>query len=86
MNMDCRRCDGSIPLSETSATACARALVFSWITRFGVPETITSDRGPKFTSNVWSQLCQMLHRTHRQTIAYHPESNGAVKRAETQFF
>ncbi len=29
-----------IPLSEVSAAACARTLLFSWITRFGVPETI----------------------------------------------
>ncbi len=44
----------AIPLVETSATACAKVLTFSWISRFGVPETITSDRGPQFTSNLWS--------------------------------
>jgi hypothetical protein len=37
-----------------STVQCACALVFSWITRFGVPEMITSDHGPQFTSNVWS--------------------------------
>jgi hypothetical protein len=62
----------AISLSETSTAACERALVFSWITRFMVPETITSDRGPQFTSNVKSQLCKMLHITHHQTTAYHP--------------
>jgi transposase InsO family protein len=45
-----------------------------------VPETITSDRGMQFTSNIWSKLFEMLHISHRQTKAYHPESNGAVKR------
>jgi hypothetical protein len=35
----------AIPLSDTSAAACAKALTFPWISRFGVPETITSDRG-----------------------------------------
>jgi transposase InsO family protein len=54
--------------------------LFSWISRFGVPETITSDRGTQFTSNIWSQLCEMLHISHRQTTAYHPEANGAVER------
>jgi hypothetical protein len=47
---------------------------------FGVPEMITSDRGPQFTSNLWFQLCQMLNISHKQTTAYHPESNGAVER------
>ncbi len=28
----------AIPLVETSAAACAKALTFSWISRFGVPE------------------------------------------------
>jgi transposase InsO family protein len=57
-----------------------KALTYTWISRFEVPETITSDRGPQFTSNLWFQLCQMLNILHKQTTAYHPESNGAVKR------
>jgi hypothetical protein len=60
----------AIPLSDTSAAACAKALTFTWISRFGVPETITSDRRPQFTSNLWFKLCEMLHISHRQTTAY----------------
>ncbi len=74
------KCMEAIPLSETSAAACAKALTFTWISRFGVPETITSDRGPQFTSNLWFQLCPMLNISHKQTTAYHLESNGAVER------
>ncbi len=68
-----------IPLSETSAAACAKALTFTWISQFGVPKRITY-RGPQFTSNLWFQLCQILNISHKQTTAYHPESNGAVER------
>jgi hypothetical protein len=70
----------AIPLSETSMAACAKALTFTWSSHFGVPETITSDCGPQFTSNLWFQLCEMLNISHKQTTAYHPESNGAVER------
>jgi hypothetical protein len=70
----------AIPLSDTSAAACAKALTFTWISRFSVPETITSDRGLQFTSYLWFKLCEMLHISHRQITAYHPESNGAVER------
>jgi hypothetical protein len=70
----------AVLLSETSAAVCTKALTFTWISRFGVPETISSDRGPQFTSNLLFQLCEMLNISHRQTTAYHPEPNGAVKR------
>ncbi len=70
----------AIPLSETSTAACAKALTFTWISRFGVPETITSDRGPQFTSNLWFQLCEILNISHKQTTAYHPESNSSRTR------
>jgi hypothetical protein len=70
----------AIPLSETSTAACVKALTFTWISHFGVPETITSDRGLQFTSKLWFKLCEMLHISHRQPTAYHPESNGAVER------
>jgi transposase InsO family protein len=69
----------AIPLSDTSAAACAKALTFTRISCFGVPKTITIDRGPQFISNLWFKLCEMFHISHRQTTAYHPESNGAVK-------
>ncbi len=45
-----------------------------------MPETITSDPGPQFTSNLWFQLCEMLNISHKRTTAYHPESNGAVEK------
>jgi hypothetical protein len=53
----------AIPLSETSAGACAKALTFTWISRFKVPETITSDRGPQFTSNLLQLQLITLSRT-----------------------
>ncbi len=70
----------AVPLSETSTAACPKALTFTWISRFEVPEMIPSYRVPQFTSNLWLQRCKMLNISHKQITAYHPESNGAVKR------
>jgi hypothetical protein len=70
----------TIPHSETSGVACTKAITFTWISRFGVPETITSDHGLQFTSSLWLQFCEMLNISHKQTTAYHPDSNGTVKR------
>jgi hypothetical protein len=51
-----------------------------WVSRFGVPATITSDRGAQFTSALWAGLCSLLNIQHSPTTAYHPQSNGLVER------
>ncbi len=70
----------AIPLSGTTAADCAAALLTGWIQRFGLPCIITSDRGPQFTSSLWSALCSLLSIKHSPTTAYHPQSNGIVER------
>ena len=70
----------AIPLVETSAKACAEALVSQWVSRFGVPSEISSDRGAQFTSKLWSSMAQQLGTHHTRTTAYHPQANGLVER------
>jgi IS30 family transposase len=70
----------AVPLTATSAADCAAALLHCWIQRLGVPDTITSDRGPQFTSALWTALCALLDIRHSPTTAYHPQSNGLVER------
>ena len=73
-----------VPLTSTTATACTDALVASWISRFGVPAAITTDRGVQFTSAVWQVLCKRLGIIHITTTAYHPQANGLVERFHRQ--
>jgi hypothetical protein len=70
----------AIPLASVTAADCAAALLRGWVQRFGVPSTITSDRGPQFTSSLWSALCKLLSICHVPTTAYHPQANGLVER------
>ncbi|XP_068250855.1 uncharacterized protein [Palaemon carinicauda] len=39
-----------IPMENAISASCTLALLSGWITRFGIPEHITSDRGTTFTS------------------------------------
>jgi hypothetical protein len=55
----------AVPLSTISVVDYTRALVFHWITRFGVPDTITSNLGLQFTSNPWAELYDMPNILHR---------------------
>ena len=49
-----------IPFSDTFPTSCVRAIITNWITRFGVPVHISSDRGVQFTSDLWSTIAQLF--------------------------
>ena len=57
----------------------AQAFVRGWIARFGVPSTITTDRGRQFELKLWSTLMQMLGSKGIRTIAYHPIANGIIE-------
>ena len=64
----------AIPLVDAQTTTCARAFAAHWVARFGVPPDMTSDRGSKFTSELWSVLSQLHGTRLHRTSAYHPQS------------
>ena len=70
----------AVPLGLTSAADCAAAFIGGWVSRFGVLEVLTSDRGVQFTSELWRVLCYRLGLHHIKTTAYHPQANGLVER------
>ncbi|MBW0566902.1 hypothetical protein O181_106617 [Austropuccinia psidii MF-1] len=63
-------------------TARATALLF-WnniISTCGVPKIIISDRDPKFTSEFWTNLYDMLGTKIAFSTAYHPQTDGLAER------
>ncbi|XP_064469972.1 uncharacterized protein LOC135384714 [Ornithodoros turicata] len=53
-----------IPIPDIMAETVAHAFVFSWVSRFGVLSTVTTDRGRQSESAVFCHLCSALG-THR---------------------
>jgi hypothetical protein len=47
-----------------------------WVSRFGVPATITSDRGAQFTSALWADLCSLT----QHPILTHDSLPPSIKR------
>ena len=74
----------AIPLPDITAPTVAHAFLTGWIARFGVPSTITTDRGAQFESNLWHQLTHFLGSARIRTTAYHREANGLVERFHRQ--
>lgn len=61
----------------------AKETVFNmrdWISRLGVPLTITADNGPTFISKEFGDFCKEYGITLNHTIPYWPAMNGEVER------
>ena len=51
-----------------------------WIAMWGVPDVITSDRGPQFASDLWIEMCKLSGIARNTTTSYHPQHNGKIER------
>ena len=67
-------------MSSISSESCVKAFISTWVSRFGVPAVLTSDRGSQFTSSVWTGVCSTLGISTSTTTSFHPQSNGMVER------
>lgn len=70
-----------IPTRTTITAAELAPLFMDNIVRLhGLPETIVSDRDPKFTSLFWTELHRLLGVKLSKTTAFHPQANGQAER------
>ena len=74
----------AIPITDTVASTVAGAFVSHWIARFGVPLTVTADRGAQFESQLLTSLLKFLSSTRIRTTSYHPCANSLVERFHRQ--
>ena len=70
----------AIPLVDISAQSVCEAFAYGWVAHFGVPSTITTDRGSQFSSATFTQLIKTWGVKLNMTTPYHPEANGLVER------
>ena len=48
--------------------------------RFGLPDSIISDRDPRFTARAFQELLRLLGIKSKLTTAFHPQSDGTTER------
>ena len=69
----------AVPITDITAETVAHAFIQCWISRFGVPSTVTTDRGRQFESALWDKLMQLLGCKRIRTTSYHPAANGLIE-------
>lgn len=70
----------AIPLRDITAETVARAFVFTWVSRFGCPIRVTTDRGQQFESQLFKAIAKLCGISLSRTTSYHPQSNGILER------
>lgn len=72
------------PIPNMETTTVATALINTWISRFGVPDTITTDQGRQFESRLFQSLNDLLGCKRIWTSAFNPRANGMIERFHRQ--
>uniref|UniRef100_A0A8C6PAB7 Gypsy retrotransposon integrase-like protein 1 n=3 Tax=Nothobranchius TaxID=28779 RepID=A0A8C6PAB7_NOTFU len=71
----------AVPLQKLPSAKQLAEIVARHVFRLhGLPENITSDRGPQFVAAFWREFCKLLGITVSLSSGFHPQTNGQVER------
>ena len=68
------------PIPDITTETVARKFVEEWVSRFGIPAKITTDRGPQFQADLYRKFADLLGVQLISTSAYNPRANGMIER------
>ena len=68
-------------MNTTATVDTFAALNTHWLSVFGPPDIIVSDRGPAFASAFATELAALLGSNHHLTVPNVPQTHGSVERA-----
>lgn len=79
-----KRWPEAVALADITTDTVELAFIATWISRFGVPLSLTSDRGGQLESSGWNKIMNLLGIRRYRTASYHPQGNGTVERFHRQ--
>ena len=57
----------------------AEAIIKNWFLHFGMPDSLHTDQGTNFCSQLLKDVCTLLGVDKTRTSAFHPQRNGQVE-------
>ena len=70
----------SVPVKNEEAKTIAKAFFEKWISIFGPPENLLSDRGTQMVGGVITNSCKLIGKKMVNTTSHHPQTDGQVER------
>ena len=74
----------AVPIPDILATTIAHAITKHVFSHYEAPRAILTDRGGSFINNLLRKLSKIVGVKQITTSEYRPQSNGSLKRTETQ--
>jgi transposase InsO family protein len=74
------------PLVTITAAGLRRSFWQNIICRFGVPRKIRIYNAKQFDCHIFKEFCHQMGVKAAFTLVYHPQSNGAVEKANALLF
>ncbi|ESK80739.1 reverse transcriptase-rnase h-integrase [Moniliophthora roreri MCA 2997] len=69
---------------KLDATKAAELLFQNIYKRYELLDRIISDRGPRFATEVFQEIAQLLGTKHLMSTAYHPQTDGETERVNQE--
>lgn len=70
---------------DCTTEGASRAFFKNMVKLWDLPRNIVSDRDPRFTGHLWTELFKMLGTELIFSTSFHPQSNGHTERVNTLF-
>ena len=69
----------TVPIKSNNAKTAIKTLLHHWITKFGPPIYLVTDRGSEYANKEMAHLCTLMGIRHSPRTAYSPWTNGLVE-------
>ena len=69
-----------VGLPDQTAKTVAKATLQQWMSYFGVPDALHSDRGSCFEADLYKEFCRIFEIHKSRCTSYHPIANSSVEK------
>lgn len=70
----------ALPMSDSMKETTAKMFILRWLSHFGVPAVIITNRSQQFESNLFNEVMKLLWSNRIRTMVYHLQASSFVEK------